>query len=83
MVRLIAKLIGRSHQHSSSGVYKALALARLEIRNLRPVAAMSSDGIPRTRENSITKTSTHQIPHICMLVCEGGTCSLKGLLTLH
>ena len=64
MVRLIANLIGRSHQHSSSGVYKALSRARLEIRNLSPVAAMSSDGIPRTRENSITKTSAYRVPLI-------------------
>ena len=68
MVRLIANLIGKSHQHSSSGVYKTLSLARLEIRKLSPAAAMSSDGIPRTRENSITKTSTHRVPHICIYV---------------
>lgn len=60
MVRLVANLIVTGHQHSSSGIYKALPLARAQIRKLSPVAAMSSDGIPRTRENSITKTSTRR-----------------------
>ena len=58
MVRLVANLIGTGHQQSISSVYKALSSARLQIRKLSSVAAMSSDGIPRTRENSITKTST-------------------------
>lgn len=57
MVYLFARLLYKGRQLHYIELRRAVPPQRLHIRHWSPVAAMASDGIPRTRENSITKTS--------------------------
>ena len=59
MGKVLAAVVYRRVHQGSSVRCKAGSVAQVHFRYCQVLATMASDGIPRTRENSITKTSAH------------------------